>query len=58
MIRIILIFLAILTLYWINKKINKKYEYIRYILKTLIIILSILFLFILIQHFLGNSLFI
>ena len=58
MIKIILIFLAILTLYWINKKINKKYEYIRYILKTLIIILSILFLFILIQHFLGNSLFI
>ncbi|MBS82706.1 MAG: hypothetical protein CMD65_01045 [Gammaproteobacteria bacterium] len=55
-IRIILLFLTIFFLYWINKKINKEYDYIRYIIKILIIILSFLLLFILAQYFMGSSL--
>ena len=52
---LIILFLAILIIGFFRRKINDKYEFIHYILSLTFYAMSILFIYILTMHFLGNS---
>lgn len=52
---LIILFIAILITGFFRKKINVKYEFIHYILSLTFYAMSILFVYILTMHFLGNS---
>ena len=52
---LLILFFAILAVGFLRKKINEKFEFIHYLLQLAFYALTILFIYILGMHFLGNS---